>query len=181
MEYRRARKYFKDHKGIKKRIERLTLELESPDVRQELSFEMLSQNMPPPIKQQQQLKKKKLLRGKKRKVLEEIVPNDGDGDVAMIESRNGENSEALQLVEDCAMSSECSYPIDKERLLKVLNTNSIEMLKTLKTVGPAKAKAIVDGRPFDKLGQIQKVHGFHTVKAWSNLLEKNKITFEYSV
>ena len=115
-------------------------ELESPEVRLQLSFEKIPENEP--IKH---IKKRKL-RGKKRNKLIELEPNndDDDGDVDMTDTQNT-NTNHIHID---STTIECSYSIDKERMLLVLNTQSIDKLKTLKTVGPAKAKAIIANRHF---------------------------------
>merc|ERR1712129_380583 len=70
VEYKRAQSFFVNHKGIQKKIDRLTLELEAPDVRLELTFDdnAMSESIPPsepPIIIKK--KKKKEKKGQKEK------------------------------------------------------------------------------------------------------------------
>merc|ERR1712154_190772 len=76
VEYKRAKQFFVNHKGIQKKIERPTLELESPDMRVQLSFEdTMSESVPA----KQHIKKKKL-KGKKKERLIDEPPSDDDDD-----------------------------------------------------------------------------------------------------
>merc|ERR1712129_470391 len=178
VEYKRAQQFFVNHKGIQKKIDRLTLELEAPDVRLELTFDddnAMSESIPPsepPIIIKK--KKKKVLKGKKNKTLDDALPDDeaqqSDDDLDV--SMTNKDSRIVQPTNDC------SYCMDEQRMLNVFNTYSIDILKSFKSIGPTKAKAIISHRPFAAINEIRKVNGFHTSKGWSNLVEKNRSVFE---
>merc|ERR1712048_1269632 len=146
-------------------------ELEAPSMRIQLSFEDTMSESVPPTKPL--IKKKKLKGKKKERLLDEPLLDDTNG--SDIDIRMTDASKQQQHVQDNIIYS---YSIDEERMLHVFNTYSVEILKSLNTIGPTKAKAITEKRPFKSVNDIRKVHGFHKLKGWTNLVEKNKAVFE---
>jgi len=170
IEYQKAKILLPEHKGLQKKMDKLKLKIGSDKIAKILSFDDIPEN-----KEMKEIKNGKNKKRKKKKYLKKKTENEILSDIEC----SNKNEDDIDLQRESMMNTQqFSYNIDVQRLLNTMNTQKIEELKLLKTVGPTKAAKIINNRPFKTIKDLQKTHGFHTTKAWQNFIEKNRITFQ---
>eukprot|EP01083_Nonionella_stella_P189778 702517_1 len=169
--YKRAKKLLPNHKGLSKKIEKLRLKKmnEKEKVIKVLSFD--DDDDDDDDKQKVQAKKRSRRRTLKNKKSMEIMSSGPDND-------HSDGDDMLVPSPPNATTVEYSFSIDVQRVLDTMNKSNLDQLKTLHTVGPKKANAIISKRPFNKINDLRKVRGLHTQKTWKSFIESNRLMFE---